>query len=60
MARSGARVPRRLGLSHVVRYDLKEVLILLDSWEGCTWVRRRKEDIDTPRWLVVVHVCPEG
>ena len=60
MARSGARVPRRVGLSHVVRYDLKVVLIVLDSWEGCTWVRRRKEGMDTPRWLVVLHVCPEG
>ena len=60
MARSGARVPRRLGLSHVVRYDLKVVLILLDNCEGCTWVRRRKEGMDTLRWLVVVHVCPEG
>ena len=27
-------MPRRLGVAHVVRYDLKVVLILLDSWEG--------------------------
>ena len=60
MARSGAPVPRRQGLSHVVRYDQKVVLILLDSWEGSTLVRRRKEGMDTPTWLVVVHVCPDG
>ena len=39
MARSGARVPRRLGVAHVGKDDLKVVLILLDGWEGRTWVR---------------------
>jgi hypothetical protein len=39
MASSVARVPRRVGLSHVGKDDLKVVLILLDGWEGCTWVR---------------------
>ena len=34
MARSGARVPRRLGVAHVGKDDLKVVLILLDVWEG--------------------------
>ena len=28
-----------LGLSHVVKDDLKVVLILLDGWKGCRWVR---------------------
>ena len=60
MASSGARVPRRIGVAHVGKDDLKVLLILLDGWEGCTWVRRRKEGMDTLRWLVVVHVCPEG
>ena len=60
MARSGARVPRRLGLSHVVRYDLKVVLILLDGWEGCMWVKRRKDGTDTPRRLGVAHVGKDG
>ena len=59
MARSGARLPRRLGVAHVSKDDLKVVLILLDGWERCRWVRRRKEGTDTSRWLGVVHVHPE-
>ena len=39
----------------MVKDDLKVVLILLDGWEGCTWVRSRKEDTYTPRWLKGVH-----
>ena len=39
MARSGARVPRRLGVAHVGKDDLKMVLILLDDWEGSTGVQ---------------------
>ena len=34
MASSGARVPRRLGVAHVGKDDLKVVLILLDGWKG--------------------------
>ena len=47
MARSGARVPRRLGVAHVGKDDLKVVLILLDSFFFCT---------NTPRLLGGVHV----
>ena len=39
MARRGPRGSRWLGLSHVVKDDLKVVLIHLDGLEGCMWVR---------------------
>ena len=35
-------------MSHVVRYDLKVVLILLDSWEGA----RGSEDVKRVRILL--------
>ena len=34
MASSGARVPKRLGVAHVGKDNLKVVLILLDGWVG--------------------------
>ena len=34
MARRGPRGSRWLGLSHVVKDDLKVVQILVDGWEG--------------------------
>ena len=42
-ARRVPRGSRWLGLSQVVKDDLKAVLILLDGWVGCTWVRLCKE-----------------
>ena len=39
MARRDPQGSRRLGLSHVVKDDLKVALILLDGFEGCMWVR---------------------
>ena len=60
MVRSGACVPRRLGVAHVGKDDLKVVLILVDGWEGCMSVRLRKEGTDTPRWLGGVHGGPDA
>ena len=60
MARRGPWGSRWLGLSHVVKDDLKLVLILLDGWEGCTWVRWRKEGTYAPRWLGGVHGVLDG
>ena len=48
MAWRGQRGSRWLGLSHMVRYDLKVVLILLDSWEGA----RGSEDVKSVRILL--------
>ena len=50
MARSGARVPRRLGFAHVVKDDLKVILILLDDWEGA----RGSDDVR------MVRILPDG
>ena len=44
-------------MPHVVKDDLKVVLIILDGWKGCTWVRLRKDGTYILRWLRGVQMA---
>ena len=56
MTSSGARVPRRVGVAHVGKDDLKVVLILLDGSEWCPCSQKARRGARVPRRLGVAHV----